>query len=154
MRWEKYPSPRSSFLLWKKMTQSGKDSSVCCSLGFCYLDTVVRYIMSFVSLGFRPDFIALLSFGFLLLRENLPLSVYLGLKLFVDHLLIECGLWNFSTLKNVLFLSLAVYKACCYAATKTLLHLLGLASLPEVILSKPIGHVDHMALHSLIGCTT
>lgn len=56
--------------------------------------------------------------------------------------------------KNVPCVSLAVYKACCYAAAKTPLHLLGLDSLHEVILTKPIGHVDHMALHSLMSCTT
>lgn len=54
------------------------------------------------------------------------------------------------TEKNVL----DVYKTCCCTATKTLLHLLGLDSLHEVIPTKPKGHVDHMALHSLMGCTT
>lgn len=37
---------------------------------------------------------------------------------------------------------------------KTLPHLLVLDSFHEVIPTKPIGHVDHMVLHSLIDCTT
>ena len=63
---EKSPSPLSSFLLWRKNEPVWEWLAVSHCFLFiwdvCYLDTVVSYIMSFVSFGYKPDFIVLLCF--------------------------------------------------------------------------------------------
>lgn len=63
--------------------------------------------------------------------------------------------WLCHLMKGVFSLfsfSLSGYKACFCASNKMPPHLL--VSLLPWIPTKPIGHVDHMALHSLIDCTT